>query len=155
MPSAKDTMPDALQRFVDESWRIEGLYSSPSDVAAHRRFFARDLSVESIEQFVFDVVKPPLNLLRSKPNMNVVVGNHRPPKGGPMIRGDLEKVLQIECPFKQHLEYENLHPFMDGNGRSGRALYLLRVGDLRGLSFLHHWYYKSLQYDRDRHKPNV
>ena len=64
-------------------------------------------------------------------------------------------------PIKSYLEtaalrgqcaYEMLHPFMDGNGRSGRALWawmMLRLGqDPFALLFLHRFYYQTLENSR-------
>ncbi len=51
-------------------------------------------------------------------------------------------------PFEAHVAYEKSHPFMDGNGRSGRAIWawmMQREGlDPYSLQFLHRWYYQSL-----------
>lgn len=49
-------------------------------------------------------------------------------------------------PYKIHLLYEDLHPFTDGNGRSGRAIWLWQMERQGGtrLSFLHWWYYATL-----------
>jgi hypothetical protein len=86
--------------------------------------------------------------------MDVQVGNHIAPRGGSNIRSELESLLMRANtgihPWKIHLEYETLHPFMDGNGRSGRALWLWMMsqsGQLNRalkLGFLHSFYYQTL-----------
>jgi hypothetical protein len=53
-------------------------------------------------------------------------------------------------PYILHVEYEQLHPFTDGNGRSGRAMWLYamkKCGRLEqglNLGFLHAFYYQTL-----------
>jgi hypothetical protein len=44
-------------------------------------------------------------------------------------------------PYPAHIRYEKLHPFMDGNGRSGRAIWalMMRGRDPFSLPFLHRW----------------
>jgi Fic family protein len=51
-------------------------------------------------------------------------------------------------PWVMHVEFEKLHPFMDGNGRTGRAIWvwhMLRCGRKPfEISFLHRFYYQTL-----------
>ena len=52
-------------------------------------------------------------------------------------------------PYDIHRRYETLHPFMDGNGRSGRILWAWQMihHDIRpglSLGFLHAFYYQTL-----------
>lgn len=140
-----------LQEFVAESNRIEGIASvGLGEVEAHNRFLRLDsLSISDLEAFV-SVVQPGARL-RDQVGFDVRVGSHRPPRGGPEIREDLDRLLgSIEnlTPYESHCRYERLHPFTDGNGRSGRVLWLWLMDADTRLGFLHMFYYQTLAASR-------
>lgn len=141
--------------FVRESNRIEGIRREPTagEIAAHKAFFGlRRVTVPDVERLVSELAGAEL---RDRPGMNVRVGFHLPLPGGPQIRNALWSLLDgldDLTPFEAHVAYETLHPFMDGNGRSGRALWVWMMRDLGlnafELPFLHRWYYQSLDAQR-------
>lgn len=142
-------------KFLIESNRIEGInrLPTPQEAMATTRFVLLDkITVEEVEKLVG--VYQPGAMLRKHYGMNVMVGNHVAPKGGPQIDNALESLLVAVNdsdinPYITHIEYEHLHPFTDGNGRSGRAIWLWQMvhdglpiyGDS---SFLHTFYYQTL-----------
>jgi hypothetical protein len=89
---------------------------------------------------------------RIEEGMNVKVGDHVPPPGHREMGlwlGDLLAAAFVRAPWEIHVRYERLHPFMDGNGRSGRAIWAWmrrREGrDPFALGFLHAAYYEALE----------
>lgn len=143
----------SLEAFVAESNRIEGIRRvRPEEVDAHEKFLALVApTVAALENFV-SIIQPGAKL-RAHIGMNVSVGPHLPPPGGPAIKDQLTELLRLVqtnflSPYQAHQEYETLHPFMDGNGRSGRVLWawhMIEAGrDPFTLPFLHRWYYDSL-----------
>ena len=123
---------------------------------AHEWFLALErITIVDLEAFV-DLVQPGARL-RVERGMDVRVGNHVPPPGGPDIRGSLKRLLYVagssdpESPYKTHCLYEILHPFTDGNGRSGRVLWLWMMGGIEQapLGFLHTFYYQTLERSQD------
>lgn len=141
-----------LPAFVAESNHIEGMPSvTTTEIEAHEELLAVDaIGIADMERFVRAV--QPGAILRRKRGLNVRVGGYIAPPGGPAIEVELTALLATlkhRTPYEVHQAYEHLHPFTDGNGRSGRALWLLMM-IRRGLFhpqllFLHHWYYQSLE----------
>lgn len=142
-----------LYVFVTESNMIEGITRPPTseEFAATRDFIALPaLDVPDVVGLV-GVYQPDARL-RDKPNLNVQVGNHVAPQGGPEIVAELGRLLSqvargdIDV-WAAHIAYETLHPFTDGNGRSGRAVWLWQMEREAGgtdIGFLHSWYYQTL-----------
>lgn len=138
-----------IEEFVKESNNIEGIIREPTgmEIEAHiDMYYYHKVGIKELEKFVKKI--QPDARLRDDWGLDVQVGNHRPPAGNPGMRKDLEKLLnQPYDAFNMHIKYETLHPFTDGNGRSGRALWLNQMQDI-SLGFLHMFYYQTLQNSR-------
>jgi hypothetical protein len=136
---------------------IEGIHRPPTaiEIQEHELLLRKpQLIVQDLVRFVRYVA--PGAELRDRPGMNVRVGTHIPVPGGAHIEPALADVLAaaLDCasPYQTHVDYETLHPFMDGNGRSGRALWAWQMNyigeDPFALSFLHRFYYQTLEASR-------
>ncbi len=146
-------LSEQLNRFVRESNQIEGIHRDPTEgeLTAHAAFLPLlTVTVADMESFVREVAARPL---RRAIGQDVYVGDHCPPPGGPGVEDALRRLLhRVEqepiTPYEAHVAYELLHPFIDGNGRSGRVLWawmMKRDGhDPFALPFLHRWYYQTL-----------
>ncbi|MBT9176536.1 MAG: hypothetical protein DDT20_00855 [Firmicutes bacterium] len=150
-----------LLDFVRESNRIEGINRDPTpcELVAHETFLAcESVTIPALVQLV--AVLQPGAVLRDKPRRDVRVGSYYPPPGGPKIRAELLALLdkvnvRSASSWEVHIAYEDLHPFTDGNGRSGRAVWLWMERGYAPIGFLHRWYYSSLQNAPARRPPNA
>jgi hypothetical protein len=156
---------EEIRRFAAESDRIEGI---DEDDERHKRHVVElelllerpKLAVVDLQNFVANA--QPGAKIRDRKGRNVSIMRngvvlYRPPEGGIQIVGKLEELLeQINRgevdPGEAHAAYESLHPFTDGNGRSGRAVWawhMKKIGENPfGLGFLHLFYYQALELAR-------
>jgi Fic/DOC family len=140
-----------LLAFQTESNHIEGI-----DAVLDEEVQALERLLDSSKLWIGELVAyvsvcQPSAVLRDKKSVpGVRVGDHIAPPSGPKLMEDLCILLDKVNNFgkisswRAHVEYENLHPFTDGNGRSGRALWLWMCNGQAPLGFLHSFYYQTL-----------
>lgn len=149
--------------FIRESNRIERIERevTSTEIDAYQDFLELEfLTVANVEDFV-RAVEPGARLRRDPMDM-CMVGDRVCPEPGTTLVADLMSLLEDINKKKikaldAHVRYEWLHPFTDGNGRSGRAIWLWQM-EMIGYqySFLHLFYYQALDkleepHDRQLH----
>lgn len=141
-----------IDDFVRESNRIEGILRNPTIQECDATEDFINLPVLTVKDVVGLVsVYAPNHRLRNQYGLDVRAGDHVAPRGCPEIETSLDAILQKammgDNPWQVHVEYETLHPFTDGNGRSGRALWLWQMQEAP-IGFLHQFYYQTLSNSR-------
>lgn len=143
----------SIKTFLAESLKIEGIIRDPTkeEIAATEEFLL--LPVLQFRHVIkLQEVYAPDKPLRMHEGMNVRVGGYIPPEGGSFIResliGLIHRCNAAPHPWKIHVDFEMLHPFMDGNGRVGRTIWawtmLASDNNPFALPFLHRFYYQTL-----------
>lgn len=145
---------DNLHQFILESNMIEGIIRKPKqcEINAHNKLIStKKPNLQTVIDFV-EACEPTAKL-RNKPGMNVRVGGRVPIYGSGFVQSLLEDMIEnlidlpTITPVEFHKKYEKLHPFMDCNGRSGRALWYWQMVNLHNRwpdRFLQEYYYQTL-----------
>lgn len=150
-----------VQRFCMESWAIEGL--KPPDkglMRLHEEYIMKDTMTGSDIIEACKLFTNGYGRIRSQMGMDVQVGSYVPMAGGTNVLVEFDSLMadanSIEIPpsslvFETHIRFEKLHPFIDGNGRTGRLLWAWMMArtndddDWLERGFLHTFYYQTLR----------
>lgn len=146
----------SLRAFIAESNAIEADTTDPAELEPFYKFFLGVKAVRLADLQTAAQVFQPGALLRNRVGMNVRVGNYLPPAGCGGVTSLLRELLKDvngkdpPSPWHTHCRFEWIHPFTDGNGRTGRLLWLWQMHRLgwepRGVLFLQTFYYQTLEH---------
>lgn len=139
-----------LMEFAKESNMIEGITNAEANERMFQKLeaFLKFKELTAVRVCGFNE----WGKLRRIEGMNVRVGGRECLPGGDSLKHHFALIIHTlseRSPFVNHVDFEDLHPFTDGNGRTGRAIWLWQMVrqhdyDL-SLWFLHKWYYQSLE----------
>lgn len=158
-----------LRDFIQESLNIEDIWREPTseELVVTWKFTQKDsLKIDDLIELVS--VYQPDAVLRTTKNLQVWIGGRKAHEGGLALLGKLGNLLD-QCsrrtpnhwnsdPWLVHNEYEWLHHFTDGNGRSGRALWanlMYHQGYDFKYKFLQMYYYQTLRRYKENMNDNV
>lgn len=139
-----------LMEFAKESNRIEGITNAEANERMFEKLGAflklKELTAVRVCEF------NEWGKLRHKEGMNVNISGRHCLPGGDSLKHQFALIIHTlleRSAFVNHVDFERLHPFTDGNGRTGRAIWLWQMVTQHNYDlsrgFLHEWYYQSLR----------
>lgn len=143
------TFRGRLMEFAKESNRIEGI----TNEGANERMFEKLEAFLKLKKLTVDNVCDfnEWGILRELEHMNVRIGGNLCFPGGKQVTKYFESIINTldkRSAYINHVDFERLHPFTDGNGRTGRAIWLWQMRNQHDYDlsrgFLHEWYCQSL-----------
>jgi hypothetical protein len=150
-----EIMMKGLYEFIVESNAIEGILRKPTKLElSASEFFLGQPTLFATKLGDLQNVFAPNKPIREFVGMDVYVGDYTPPLGGSNIVPKLNTILRRaqdpkESPWKVHVVFELLHPYLDGNGRTGCMLWAWQMNfQCRrpfSMSFLQRFYYQTLE----------
>lgn len=143
-------VPKSNCYFITESNNIERELTYPEELAIYSWWLSGNLTENRLKELHKRLCVARNQLQEDQQGVYrkipVYLGDKEMPKAGSLRR----LMTQFFCdlpdlsPFAAHKRYESIHPFVDLNGRTGRAIWLHMMGGEARLGFLHTWYYQSL-----------
>ncbi len=140
-----------LEDFIIESNKIEGEQTLiESELPVYKWLLDDDIDEKRLKEFHKRICDARGQLSEGYRGhyrkVPVYIGNKEFPKPGSLNRlmTQFWEDFWNNTPFENHKRFENIHPFIDLNGRTGRALWLWQMGGECDLGFLHQFYYQSL-----------
>lgn len=139
--------------FIIESNNIEGENTRPdSELPVYEWWLVNECNEGNLKEFhkrlcdARDQLKKNERGVYRKVPVYIGKKEFPPPNELSLLMKEFFDKRRSVSPFLEHRLYENIHPFVDLNGRTGRAIWLHRMLQIQDvtLGFLHTWYYQSL-----------
>lgn len=140
-----------LEDFILESNNIEREETHwDKEVPVYEKFLANDLTEKNMLLFHREIATSRDQLEKKYRgryrDIPVWIGGKEATR--PLLVDGMMHNLFINLPtldaYNFHQQFERIHPFVDLNGRTGRAIWLHMMGEVPQIGFLHTWYYQSL-----------